>query len=112
MYIRKARKGIADLELRIADQEISVARYGFYAVCVGYRLSGEARFSAALQDAKCAVRWVRRRCPELNVDPEKVAMWGASAASGAGPLEPTGHLVIAEVVYAHRYMGYRALGVR
>jgi acetyl esterase/lipase len=48
-------------------------------MCVDYRLSGEAPFPAALQDAKCAVRWIRAHALELNIDPERIAVIGGSA---------------------------------
>ncbi|MBL7189687.1 MAG: alpha/beta hydrolase [Phycisphaerae bacterium] len=54
-------------------------KYGFFAVSVDYRLSGEARFPAALQDAKCAIRWVRSQAKKLNIDPRRVAVCGGSA---------------------------------
>lgn len=54
-------------------------KYGFFAVSVDYRLSGEAKFPAALQDAKCAIRWVRSHAKKLNIDPERVAICGGSA---------------------------------
>ena len=54
-------------------------KYGFFAVSVDYRLSGEARFPAALQDAKCAIRWVRSQARKLNIDPQRVAICGGSA---------------------------------
>jgi acetyl esterase/lipase len=54
-------------------------KYGFFAVSVDYRLSGEARFPAALQDAKCAIRWVRSHAKKLNIDPERIAISGGSA---------------------------------
>ena len=57
------------------------ARYGFFAVNVDYRLSGEAPFPAALQDAKCAVRWVRSRAGEIKVDPTRIAIAGGSAGA-------------------------------
>ncbi|MFC1737107.1 alpha/beta hydrolase [Candidatus Hydrogenedentota bacterium] len=54
-------------------------KYGFFAVSVDYRLSGEATFPAALQDAKCAIRWVRSQAKELNIDPERIVICGGSA---------------------------------
>ncbi|MHC4630550.1 MAG: alpha/beta hydrolase [Planctomycetota bacterium] len=56
-------------------------KYGFFALSVDYRLSGEAKFPAALQDAKCAIRWIRSRAKELNVDPERIAICGGSAGA-------------------------------
>lgn len=55
--------------------------YGFFAVSVDYRLSGEAKFPAALQDAKCAIRWVRSLASKLNIDPDRVAICGGSAGA-------------------------------
>ncbi len=56
-------------------------KYDFFAVSVDYRLSGEARFPAALQDAKCAIRWVRSRAKKLNIDPQRIAICGGSAGA-------------------------------
>ena len=58
--------------------------YGFFAVGVDYRLSQEAPFPAALQDAKCAVRWVRSQCKEQNIDPDRIAGVGRRANHGLG----------------------------
>jgi len=33
----------------------------------------------ALQDAKCAIRWIRAHAKELNIDPERIAIIGGSA---------------------------------
>ena len=49
-------------------------KYDFFAMSVDYRMSYEARFPAALQDAKCAVRWVRSRAKDLNIDPDRIVI--------------------------------------
>jgi acetyl esterase/lipase len=54
-------------------------RLGFFAVSVDYRLSGEAQFPKALQDTKCAIRWVRSQADRLNIDTERVCVAGGSA---------------------------------
>jgi len=54
-------------------------RHHIFCVSVDYRMSEEAPFPAALQDAKCAVRWVRSRSAELRIDPEKIGIVGGSA---------------------------------
>src|SRR2546427_5444461 len=38
---------------------VSYAQKGYVAVTISYRFSGEAPFPAAVEDAKCAVRWLR-----------------------------------------------------
>jgi acetyl esterase/lipase len=50
-----------------------------FGACIEYRLSGEAQFPAALQDAKCAVRWVRSVADEYSIDPSRIAVCGGSA---------------------------------
>ncbi|MFC7571636.1 alpha/beta hydrolase fold domain-containing protein [Klenkia terrae] len=57
---------------RLAEAGIAVA-------ALDYRLSGEAVWPAQLHDAKAAVRWLRSRADELDVDPDRVAAWGESA---------------------------------
>ncbi|MFC1607523.1 alpha/beta hydrolase fold domain-containing protein [Candidatus Latescibacterota bacterium] len=54
-------------------------KYGFFAMSLNYRTSIEARFPAALHDAKCAIRWLHSRANDLNIDPEKIAICGGSA---------------------------------
>ena len=65
---------------------------------VSYRLSGEARFPAAVQDVKAAIRWLRGHSRDLNLDPTRVAVWGDAAGGqlaaltgvtcGVAPFEP------------------------
>ncbi len=59
---------------------IQFARTGEYAaVAIGYRLTGEAPFPAQIHDCKAAIRWIRGHAKELNLDPEKIGVWGSSA---------------------------------
>lgn len=60
------------------------AEAGYVGVSVGYRLSGEARWPAQIHDSKCAIRYLRANAKELNLDANKIAVWGDSAG---------GHLV-------------------
>jgi len=61
------------------------ARKGFVVATIEYRLSGEAPFPAAIQDVKCAIRWVRANAARLGGDPNKIGLVGGSAG---------GHLVL------------------
>mgnify|MGYP001262341325 FL=1 len=60
-------------------QSGSLAAAGIACASVSYRLSGEAKYPAAVEDAKCAVRWMRAHAQELGVDPERIGCAGASA---------------------------------
>lgn len=56
-----------------------LAKAGFFCVSINYRLSGEAKFPAAVEDCKCAVRWLRANAASFNVDPDAIGVWGGSA---------------------------------
>ncbi len=61
-------------------QAIQLARTGDYAaVTVGYRLSKEAHWPSQIHDCKAAIRWIRAHAKELNLDADKIAVWGSSA---------------------------------
>lgn len=56
-----------------------LAAAGFAVASVDYRLSGEARFPAPLEDLRAAVRWLSLRANELRLDPQRLVVWGESA---------------------------------
>ncbi len=55
------------------------ARHGFAAASIGYRLSSEARFPAAVEDCKCAVRFLRSKAAAYGIDPLRIGAMGASS---------------------------------
>jgi len=57
----------------------NLATHGFFVVSINYRLSGEALFPAAVEDSKCAVRWLRANAEMYNIDPEHFGVAGSSA---------------------------------
>jgi acetyl esterase/lipase len=52
---------------------------GYAVVSINYRMSGEAKFPALVQDAKAAVRWVRANATQYEFDPQRIVAWGGSA---------------------------------
>jgi acetyl esterase/lipase len=52
---------------------------GFVAVTINCRRSVEAPFPAALEDCKCAVRWLRAHASEYHLDPDHIGAIGNSA---------------------------------
>lgn len=58
---------------------VKFAEKGYVTATVTYRLIGEAPFPAAVQDVKCAVRWLRANAAKYKVDPERIAVSGNSA---------------------------------
>jgi acetyl esterase/lipase len=55
------------------------AALGFVAAAVNYRLSGEAPYPAALEDCRCAVRWLRAHAEEYGIDEGRIGAYGNSA---------------------------------
>lgn len=55
------------------------AKEGYVAATIEYRLVQEAKFPAAVEDCKCAVRWMRANAESLHVDPGRIAVIGGSA---------------------------------
>jgi acetyl esterase/lipase len=55
------------------------ARHGYVCASIEYRLSPEARFPAQIEDAKCAIRFLRHHAATLGIDPERIGVWGPSA---------------------------------
>jgi acetyl esterase/lipase len=84
-----------------APMAVRLAQQGFAALAISYRLSGEARYPAAVQDVQDAVRWVRAHAEELHIDPQRIALAGGSAggqlASLAGVTLPDGEGVQAVI---------------
>ncbi|MBI3849980.1 MAG: alpha/beta hydrolase [Verrucomicrobia bacterium] len=58
---------------------VEYAQKGYVAMTISYRFSGEAPFPAAVEDAKCAVRWLRANAAKFHVDPDHIAAIGGSA---------------------------------
>lgn len=62
-----------------APMAVRMARNGYAAVTVSYRLAGEALYPAAVQDVRAAVRWVRENAGKYGLDPQRIALAGGSA---------------------------------
>ena len=56
-----------------------LAAAGFAVATVDYRLVGEARFPAQIDDVKTVIRWIRGHAAELGIDPDRIVAWGESA---------------------------------
>lgn len=78
---------------RFRRQAAYLAKRGFVGASIEYRLSREAKFPAALEDAKAAVRWLRANARRYNVDLNRIGAVGNSAGGHlAALLATTSHL--------------------
>ncbi len=69
---------------------LALAKHGYVAMSVGYRLGHEARFPAGIQDCNAAVRFLRANAKEYGVDPERIGAVGGSAGGHLVGLMATG----------------------
>jgi pectinesterase len=62
-----------------APMAVRMAEHGYAAATISYRLSPEAQYPAAVQDARAAVRWMRANAARYGIDGGRIAIGGASA---------------------------------
>jgi acetyl esterase/lipase len=67
-----SRKGYQAITIRLAKS-------GYVAVTVDYRLAPKAPFPAAVYDVKAAVRYLRANAAKLGIDPDRIGTMGGSA---------------------------------
>jgi acetyl esterase/lipase len=58
---------------------LQAAQNGYVAVAVTYRLAPAHPYPAAVEDAKCAVRWLRANAKTYKIDTERIGAVGYSA---------------------------------
>jgi acetyl esterase/lipase len=56
-----------------------LARRGYVAATVSYRLVPNARFPAQIEDCKAAVRWLRANAAKYHINPDRIGAIGPSA---------------------------------
>lgn len=53
----------------------------YAAINIEYRLAPEHRYPTQVEDVLSAVCWTRSNATRLNIDPERIALWGYSAGA-------------------------------
>ncbi|HUG90216.1 MAG TPA: alpha/beta hydrolase [Planctomycetaceae bacterium] len=69
---------------QLAGYARTLARRGYAAFAINYRLAPKHKFPAQLEDCQAAVRWIRKHAATYRIDPRRVGGVGYSAG---------GHLV-------------------
>jgi acetyl esterase/lipase len=70
------RSGDKSMNTPLAEQ---LASNGFVVISAEYQLSLEAKYPVAVYNLKAAVRWLRSKAQELNLDDKNIAIIGGSA---------------------------------
>ncbi len=68
-----------------------LAREGYAAFTVSYRLAPGHRFPAPLEDLQVALHWLRQQAPVHGLDSARIAAWGFSAGGHLVSLLATRH---------------------
>ncbi len=76
-----------------ANQALGLVQDGFATASINYRLSGEARFPAQIEDCKAAIRFLRSKAAEYGIDGERIGVWGSSAGGHLASLLGTSSTV-------------------
>ncbi len=82
---RRTGGAVADFPSVLA----AVAARGYVVAAIEYRLRNEARFPAAIQDVKDALRFLRRNASRFGLDPARVGIFGGSAGGHLSALAAT-----------------------
>ena len=61
--------------------------HDYAVITVDYRLSDKAKFPAAINDAKAAIRFIKVNAAQYNLNSNKIALWGSSAGRNLAVLE-------------------------
>jgi len=69
---------------RVGPEATELIRRGYVVASIDYRLAPRYRFPAQIEDAKCAIRYLRAHAATYRIDPSHIGVWGGSAG---------GHLV-------------------
>jgi acetyl esterase/lipase len=86
---------------------------GVAVASINYRLSGEALFPAALQDAKAAVRFLRAQAKTYRLDPDHFIAFGQSAGGNLASMLGTsgGVAALDDPTLGHAEVSSRVQGV-
>jgi len=93
VYVQGSAWGKQDLYSAIPNLS-HIASKGYVIASVEIRNTDIAKFPAALEDVKCAIRFMRENADTYGIDPDKVAVWGDSSG---------GHLALMTGLTAGEY---------
>jgi len=71
-FFAGSKRGVATSSRMFAGQ-------GYTSIASTYRLTGQGRWPAQIEDVKAAIRWTRANADRLNIDADKIGIAGYSA---------------------------------
>lgn len=113
-WLEGDKSSFASDDRRMPGNIVELARSGFTAATINYRLSGEAKFPAAFHDCQCAIRWLRTHASEYQIDPNRIGVYGNSAGGHLalllGLVTPAAGLDEPHGPYSHQSSQVQAAG--
>jgi acetyl esterase/lipase len=88
VYIHGSAWGRDNKDLAIA-RLIATAQQGYFGATIQVRTTTEAVFPAQIEDAKCAIRFLRAKAEEYHLDTERIGVWGDSSGGHLAALVGT-----------------------
>jgi acetyl esterase/lipase len=61
------------------QQGVEFAELGYTAASINYRLSGDHKFPAVIEDIRDSIKYLTEHATEFNIDPERIVTYGGSA---------------------------------
>ncbi|MGV2982791.1 alpha/beta hydrolase fold domain-containing protein [Microbacterium sp. AGC85] len=77
----RGSRGVFTPGIRDEDSFDRIVEAGLAIASCEYRLSGEARFPAQLDDVDAAISWLHSHAGECGVDASRLVLWGVSAGA-------------------------------
>ncbi|GAB84101.1 alpha/beta hydrolase [Gordonia rubripertincta] len=81
IYIHGGGWQLGDKADGASERLEGLASHGVAVLSVNYRLAPKAAFPNPIHDVKAAVRWARANAASLDVDGDRIGIWGASAGA-------------------------------
>ena len=79
LYLHGGGWAMGDKSDAAVERLIPIVAHGFAVASANYRLVPSVTYPAPVHDVKAAVRWLRANAAEYGLDPERIALGGASA---------------------------------
>ncbi|WP_345801352.1 alpha/beta hydrolase [Microbacterium sp. AZCO] len=96
-FLRGSRK-VFTPGIPASDSFDRIVAAGFAVASCEYRLSGEARFPAQLDDVDAAIAWLHAHAEEYGMDASRLVIWGVSAGGTLAALTGLRRTDVAGVV--------------
>lgn len=73
----------------INQSMVNATLKGYAVALINYRLSDQSKFPAAIEDVKAAIRFLKANSKKFHINPNKIALWGASSGGNLAALAGT-----------------------